>query len=295
MPNCAKVAASLHRHLCEHDWHGYTQGQGRWGDGEGTCKVYVDGDVYEVEQGDRDCSSSIIDCWRQAIKGTGYEGSLDGATYTGNMRQVFVNSGLFDWKPITYIARQGDIYLNEQSHTAMCQSQVPDILSEFSINESGGIMGGKVGDQTGYESHIRQYYTFPWDGILHYNGKADSDGSKAGWVKTGDRWWYRNEDGSYPFMRWKQIDGFWYRFDADGYAKTGWFRQDGFWYYLMPKATNGIPECAAAAGWQMIDGVWYYFNPKKDGKYPECSMNSECKVIDGKKHHFSSDGKWISE
>lgn len=293
MTKCAKVAAELHRHLCEHEWHGYTQGQGRWGDGEGTCKVYVDGDLYEIQQGDRDCSSSIIECWSEAIRGTKYHGKLDAATWTGNMKSVFLASGLFEWKPLTFVAQQGDIYLNEKDHTAMCQSAIPDILSEFVINEHGGIVGGQVGDQTGNESHIRTYYNYPWDGILHYNGKADTETS--GWQKTNGKWWYREADGSFPALTWKKIKDQWYRFDAQGYAKTGWYFEDGYWYYLMEFPYNGIPECAAAKGWMFIDGFWYYFNPEKDGDYPECSMNADCKVINNKKYHFNSSGQWIEE
>ena len=131
MTNCAKVAAALHRHLCEHDWHGYTQGSGRWGDGEGVCRVTIDGKTSELHPGDRDCSSSVIECWQAALKGTAYEGALDAATYTGNMRQVFVGSGLFEWMPMTYIAQPGDIYLNERDHTAMCQSAIPDVMSNI--------------------------------------------------------------------------------------------------------------------------------------------------------------------
>ena len=173
MANLANVAATLMEHLCTHDWHGYTQSNGRWGDGEGVCGVEVDGRVYEVEQGDRDCSAAVIDAWKQALKGTPYEGRLDAATYTGNMHAVFTASGLFEWKPMSFIAQRGDIYLHHQSHTAMCTSAVPDMLAEFYINEFGGIVGGATGDQTGSESRIVPYYDFPWDGILHYNGKAD--------------------------------------------------------------------------------------------------------------------------
>lgn len=175
MPSCANVAATLHYHLSVHWFHGYTQGPGRWGDGDGVCSLTIDGRTYSVEQGDRDCSSSVIDVWKEALRGTAYEGALDGATYTGNMRGVFTASGLFVWHPMGdgYVAQRGDIYLNERDHTAMCQTAEPDMLSEFCINELGGIVGGQVGDQTGSESHVREYYDYPWDGILAYNGKAD--------------------------------------------------------------------------------------------------------------------------
>jgi len=74
---------------------------------------------------------------------------------------------------MSFTADTGDLYLNVQNHVAMCQTQVPDVLSEFYINEHGTITGGQIGDQTGGESWVRAYYSFPWDGILHYNGQAD--------------------------------------------------------------------------------------------------------------------------
>lgn len=173
MTNRANVAATFHRRQVDDARFGYTQGAGRWGSGqiewwecEGVRAPFV--------IGDRDCSSSVIDCWREALRGSAYEGALDAATYTGNMRAVFVGSGLFDWHPMGdgYIAQRGDVYLNEANHTAMCQSAVPDMLSEFLSNEFGGIVGGQIGDQTGGESLMRAYYD-AWDGILAYNGKAD--------------------------------------------------------------------------------------------------------------------------
>ena len=172
---CNEIAAQLMEHLCNHNWHGYTQGGGRWGDNEGYCWVTIDGVPYSLVQGDRDCSSAIIDCWRNAVYYTQYQGCFDDATYTGNMLDVFSNSGLFDVHPMGdgFVAQRGDVYLNVKHHTAMCLGTDPDILGEFLINEKGTITGGIVGDQTGYEAYVRSYYNFPWDYILHYNGKAE--------------------------------------------------------------------------------------------------------------------------
>lgn len=37
------------------------------------------------------------------------------------------------------------------------------------------------------------------------------------WKQEADgRYWYQNEDGSYPISQWKQIDGKWYYFHSDG-------------------------------------------------------------------------------
>ena len=93
-----EVAAQLMEHMCRCSSHGYTQGN-RWGDG-GTETVTIGGKGYRIATGDRDCSSAVISAYKAALVGTKHEGKLDGATYTGNMRKVFVNSGLFEWKPM---------------------------------------------------------------------------------------------------------------------------------------------------------------------------------------------------
>lgn len=179
MTDRADVAAYFHKRMAEDDRFGYTQGGGRWGSGPMEAWEH-DGVTGWFKVGDRDCSSSVCDCWQEALRGSAYEGALDGATYTGNMRAAFVGSGLFTWHPRGdgYIAQRGDVYLNEGQHTALCQSAVPDMLTEALSNEWGGIVGGQVGDQTGNEFVYRGFWEFPWDGTLAYNHKAD-DAPKA--------------------------------------------------------------------------------------------------------------------
>ena len=64
--NQKENAARAMEHLVTHWFHGYTQGWGRWGDGEGVCPVEgVDGTIY-VEQGDRDCSAGTISAYESA-------------------------------------------------------------------------------------------------------------------------------------------------------------------------------------------------------------------------------------
>ena len=157
-----EVAASIMEHYATHSAHGYTQGSGRWGDRK-TENVKVGGGVFKVAGGDRDCSSGVISAYEAA-------GVDVDATYTGNMKQAFLATGMFEWKPMTFKARRGDVYLNHVNHTAMCVDDSPDKLAEFYLNERGGITGGKKGDQTGGECRIANYYDFPWDGILHFTG-----------------------------------------------------------------------------------------------------------------------------
>ena len=176
--NLAQRAAMLHMHLVEHSKHGYTQGPDRWGIESSVCKVCVDGVTYTLNAGDRDCATSVTEVWQQVLKGTDYEGVLDAATYTGNMKQVFLASGLFEWVDVSK-AKLGDIYLkpktaSEWGHASICQGNGRN--SEFLSNEMGTSLGGKVGDQTGREGLIQNYWGFA-KGVLHYNGKADMEWS----------------------------------------------------------------------------------------------------------------------
>ena len=197
--NRGQIAADIHRRMVDDNRFGYSWGE-RWG--ANPEKWTMDGLTFTMNVGDFDCSSSCITAWKKALTGSKYANAIDGATYTGNMRSVFVGSGLFEWKPMSFLAQPGDLYLNEANHVAMCQTQTPDILSEFCISETGGTTG-KRGDQTGREAYAHGYYDYPWDGILHYNGKADGDAptppkptkSVKFRVKQGGKWLLENMTG----------------------------------------------------------------------------------------------------
>lgn len=168
-----EIAAQCMEHLCNHNWHGYTQAAGtpgRWGDGEGYCTVKVYGKDYKLAQGDRDCSSAIISIFREVL------GIPINATYTGNMKEAFLATGLFKWheRNSGYKPGRGVICLNEKNHTALHLGN--GMIGEFSIAENGGIYG-VTGDQTGSESRIRAYYDYPWDGFLEYTGGNAASGT----------------------------------------------------------------------------------------------------------------------
>ncbi len=42
----------------------------------------------------------------------------------------------------------------------------------------------------------------------------------AGWKKSGNLWWYQEDDGSYPASSWEEINEKWYYFDENGYMCT---------------------------------------------------------------------------
>lgn len=162
--------AQVMEHLVSHDGgggHGYSQAN-RMGDGTTETICLSDGTTVTIAGGDRDCSSAVV----TALRAVGV--NTFGASYTGNMREQLLKTGLFGWRKMgVKSAQRGDIYLNEKCHTAVCVSPYGsargDLLALFSISEKGTVTGTK-GDQTGRESNIKAYYSYPWDGTLYWLG-----------------------------------------------------------------------------------------------------------------------------
>lgn len=130
--------------------HGYDQSK-RWGK-------------------DYDCSSFVITAFEQAGVPVKSEG---GATYTGNMRTVFLKYGFKDVTNEIKLQngdglKKGDVLLNTKSHAALFVSD--KTIVHASINEKGTVTGGKTGDQTGKEICTRTYYNHPWNYVLRYVG-----------------------------------------------------------------------------------------------------------------------------
>lgn len=134
--------------------HGYDQSR-RWGP-------------------DYDCSSAVISVWELA----GVPVKTSGASYTGNMRGVFLRCGFTDVTQTVDLDTgegliRGDVLLNHQHHTAMYCGGGMEV--EASINENGGVTGGLSGDQTGREFLVRTYRNYPWDCVLRYTGETAQD------------------------------------------------------------------------------------------------------------------------
>lgn len=155
------AAVKFMRKLAADDSHGYDQIY-RWG-----------------ERGDYDCSSAVITAYEEA----GVPVKTNGATYTGNMKSVFLRNGFKDVTKSVNLSTgeglvAGDVLLNEVHHTAMYVGNGQE--AEASINERGGISDGQPGDQTGREILIRSYRNYPWDCVLRYFGDENvSDSSSA--------------------------------------------------------------------------------------------------------------------
>ena len=97
---------------------------------------------------DYDCSSLVISAWQQA----GVPVKTKGATYTGNMKSVFLSCGFKDVTSKVNLStgsgmKRGDVLLNIASHTVMHIGNGQVVSA--SKNENNGYHGGKPGDQSG--------------------------------------------------------------------------------------------------------------------------------------------------
>ena len=121
---------------------------------------------------DYDCSSLVISAWEWADVPV----KQNGATYTGNMYNVFLACGFKDVTSSVNLSTgsglvRGDVLLNHTKHTAMFIGNGK--TAEASINEHGLTSGGQTGDQTGKEVLTRAYRNYPWDCVLRF-GAADN-------------------------------------------------------------------------------------------------------------------------
>jgi len=98
------------------------------------------------------------------------------------------------------------------------------------------------------------------------------------WQRSGNRYWFRFNDGSYAHDEVGEIDGVTYAFDKDGWMVTGWGYVDGDWYYC-----NG--SGAMQFGWQSIGGHWYYLDPEYGFMYAD-----GFKEINGQTYRFNANG-----
>lgn len=96
------------------------------------------------------------------------------------------------------------------------------------------------------------------------------------WVKSGNRWWYQNEDGTYPASEWLTDNGAKYYFDEQGWMVTGWRKIDGKWYLF---SNSG----AMQTGWKWVGGKCYYM--------ADSGIMAEDVWVDG--YYVDASGAWI--
>lgn len=144
-PGAIRRAMEWQLEIAADNRHGYSQAD-RWGP-------------------DYDCSSFVITAWEQA----GVPIKTAGATYTGNMYDVFTRCGFQDVTGSVDLAtgagmQPGDVLLNHARHTAT-------YIGNGQLVHARSSEGNSVqGDQSGNEIRVQPYYNGPWDCVLRYTG-----------------------------------------------------------------------------------------------------------------------------
>lgn len=118
--------------------------------------------------GETDCTALASWCCWQA----GYIPKPPTDTYSGNIVGRLMNHGFY---PVPLSSRQrNDVLVAVGHHAAIYLGD--GFLGQASIDENGNISGGRPGDQTGMETNIRPYYSYPWTVCLRApDGKGDGE------------------------------------------------------------------------------------------------------------------------
>ena len=99
----------------------------------------------------------------------------------------------------------------------------------------------------------------PQEKVSDGSGQDSGNGTPGhnnvvGWIKDGDKWYFRYPDGTYQKNSWARINDKWYLFDNSGAMLTGWQQRNNLWYYLNDQG-------AMMTGWVHYNNRWYYLNP----------------------------------
>ena len=219
-----------------------------------------------------------------------------------------LNSAISQGENVVYeaqgvIAKKGDIFVMEvpgspYGHTGVViEDSDGYTLKTIEQNVDGNWDYLEVGGPA-------RYRTRSYAGMVGYIRPHYDDVEAKGWVEDSTGWYYRDENGQYPKLKWEQINGGYFYFNEYGYAlRNQWFQDDDeSWYWFKD-------SCHMATGWEKVGDYWYYFG--NDGrmktgwiqyfdKWYYCEVSSgkmvsqEVRQVDGKWYYFNAKGEMLN-
>lgn len=113
-----------------------------------------------------DCGHLIIDAFERA----GIPVKSRGASYTGNMPEVFIACGAVDVTAQVNLnsgagIKRGDVLVNRTSHAALA-------IGGGRIVQARTNLDGVPGDSSGQEIRAQGYYNYPWTHVLRFPEEA---------------------------------------------------------------------------------------------------------------------------
>lgn len=248
MANKMEAAAVFMVNIANDASHGYDQVY-RWG-----------------EKGDYDCSSLLITATERA----GIPVKTKGATYTGNMYNVFTKCGFKDVTRSVNLAtgaglQRCDVLLHKTRHTALYLGNGQ--IVQASINEKGTAKYGKPGDQKQLwgqkgEINITSYRNYPWQCVLRYEGSDTATIPTSKFILTVDGWFGYNS-----VLRTQQFFGT----TMDGFISEQPKSNKKYWYcttkdsafeWVSDRSADGSDVAVVWQNWLRKKG---YYKGKIDG------------------------------
>ncbi|MCR2029238.1 CAP domain-containing protein [Adlercreutzia muris] len=189
----------------------------------------------------------------------------------------WLQSGNFQFRQNYYSLLSGDSvqaearFINQAPGAQSFVCELNPATFSWSTDKSAVATVGKTGVIAGRAPGITNVRAAIGDRV-RISIPVEVQGDVGTWKKSGGRWWFSFDDGTYAHG-WCQIDGDWYLFDSAGWMQTGWQKVGKSWYHLKPSGimTTGWLKSggswyfmrgsgAMATGWVNDQGTWYYLN-----------------------------------
>lgn len=182
------------------------------------------------------------------------------------------NSTSYNFYP--YMTKEGDYQFRVRSIPKNEDVKAYATGSEWTYSDEMYVAKDEVSDGSGQGQQVDTADT------ANSTNNAASGIVQVGWIKNGDKWYFRYPDGSYLRDSWGKIDEKWYLFNSTGAMLTGWQNVNNVWYYLNPSGDM-------LTGWLWDNQAWYYLNP--DG-----SMKTGWLVDNGKTYYLDQSGVMLT-